>query len=358
MINIKSLSIAVGFSLLTTIFFKLHSQDFSSLEYRNVGPYRGGRVTAVAGITSQPSTFFLGATGGGVWKTEDYGTSWYNVSDGFFKTPSIGAIAVAQNDPNIVYVGTGSDGLRSNLIEGKGMYKSIDGGKTWVETGLSSVGQIGAIRIHPVDHNIVYVAALGRAFNSNPERGLYKTTDGGKTWDKILFISNKTGISDIEMMPTNPNILYTAAWKAERKPWTIISGGTPEEGGIYKSIDAGKNWTKIESGLPAKLIGKIDLEVCPADSKLLYALVEAPEEEGGLYISDNHGETFQQVSDEKKIRTRPFYYTNLKVDPQNPDVIYSMATDYMKSVDRGKTWSSLSVPHGDNHDMWINPENS
>jgi len=358
MMNIKSLSIAVGFSLLSTIFFNLHSQDFSSLEYRNVGPYRGGRVTAVAGITAQPSTFYMGATGGGVWKTEDYGTSWQNVSDGFFKTPSIGAIAVAQNDPNIVYVGTGSEGLRSNLIEGKGMYKSIDGGKTWLETGLVNVGQIGAIRIHPTDHNIAYVAALGRAFSSNPERGLYKTTDGGKTWDKILFISNKTGISDIEMMPTNPNILYAAAWKAERKPWTIISGGTPEEGGIYKSNDAGKNWTKIESGLPANLIGKIDLEVCQADSKLLYALVEAPEEEGGLYISDNHGETFQQVSDEKKIRTRPFYYTNIKVDPQNPDVIYSMATDYMKSADRGKTWVSLTVPHGDNHDMWINPENS
>jgi photosystem II stability/assembly factor-like uncharacterized protein len=358
MIILRSFFIASVFYLISANFFKLHSQDFSSLEYRNVGPYRGGRVTAVAGITTQPSTFYMGATGGGVWKTEDYGTSWQNVSDGFFKTPSIGAIAVAQNDPNIVYVGTGSEGLRSNLIEGKGMYKSIDGGQTWLETGLANVGQIGTIRIHPADHNIVYVAALGRAFNSNPERGLYKTTDGGKTWDKILFISSKTGISDIEMMPTNPNILYAAAWKAERKPWTIISGGTPEEGGIYKSIDAGKNWTKIESGLPANLIGKIDLEVCQADSKLLYALVEAPEKEGGLYISDNHGETFQQVSDEKKIRTRPFYYTNIKVDPQNPDLIYSMATDYMKSADRGKTWVSLSVPHGDNHDMWINPVNS
>lgn len=358
MVIIRIVFVAVVFSFLSAIFSLIYSQDFASLEYRNVGPYRGGRVTAVTGMTSKPSTFFLGATGGGVWKTEDYGTSWINVSDGFFKTPSIGAIAVAQNDPNIVYVGTGSDGLRSNLIEGKGMYKSIDGGQTWLEIGLSKVGQIGAIRIHPVDHNIVYVAALGRAFNSNPERGLYKTIDGGKTWNNILFISNKTGISDIEMMPTNPNILYAAAWKAERKPWTIISGGTPKEGGIYKSIDAGKNWNKIESGLPEKLIGKIDLEVCPADSKLVYALIEAPNEEGGLYISDDHGENFEQVSDDKKIRTRPFYYTNVKVDPQNPDVIYSMATDYMKSVDGGKTWTSLSVPHGDNHDMWINPENS
>ena len=238
---LRTFIISLVFSLLSVNFTILYSQDFSSLEYRNVGPYRGGRVTAVAGITSQPSTFYLGATGGGLWKTEDYGTSWSNISDGFFKTPSIGAIAVAQNNPDIVYVGTGSDGLRSNLIEGKGMYKSTDGGKTWEETGLANVGQIGAIRIHPADHNIVYVAAIGRAFNSNPERGLYKTTNGGNTWNQILFVSDKTGISDLEMMPSNPDILYAAAWKAERKPWTILSGGTPKEGGIYKSVDAGKN---------------------------------------------------------------------------------------------------------------------
>jgi len=358
MIILRTFLIAVVFSMLSAIFSILYSQDFSSLEYRNVGPYRGGRVTAVAGVTFKPSTFYMGATGGGLWKTEDYGTSWSNVSDGFFKTPSIGAIAVAQNNPNIIYVGTGSDGLRSNLIEGKGMYKSIDGGKTWMESGLSNVGQIGAIRIHPVDHNIVYVAALGRTFNSNPQRGLFKTTDGGKTWNKILFISDKTGISDIELMPANPNIIYAAAWKAERKPWTILSGGTPKEGGIYKSIDGGKNWSKIELGLPAKLIGKIDLEVCLGDSKLLYALVEAPDDEGGLYISDDRGKTLEHISKKKKIRTRPFYYTNIKVDPKNPDVIYSMATDYMKTTDRGKTWTSITSPHSDNHDMWINPENS
>ncbi|WP_297794255.1 hypothetical protein [uncultured Eudoraea sp.] len=355
---LRPLFLAFTFGLLSANFCVLHAQDFSSMEYRNVGPYRGGRVTAVAGITSQPSTFYLGATGGGVWKSNDYGTSWSNVSDGFFKTPSIGSIAVSQKDPNIVYIGTGSDGLRSNLIEGMGMYKSIDAGETWQEIGLSEVGQIGAVRIHPDDPNTVYVAAIGRAFESNSERGLYKTTDGGKTWDKILFISDNTGISDIEMMPNNPNIIYAAAWKAERKPWTIISGGTPEEGGIYKSVDAGKNWSKLETGLPSKLIGKIDLEVCRADPSLLYALVEAPEKEGGLYISEDNGNAFNQVSDHKKIRTRPFYYTNIKVDPQNPDVIYSMATDYMKSSDRGKTWVSLTVPHGDNHDMWINPENT
>lgn len=346
--------LAFCFALLGSI--NLSAQDFSAFEYRNAGPYRGGRVTAVAGIVSEPGTFYFGATGGGVWKTQDYGTSWRNISDGFFKTPSIGAISVAQNDPNIIYAGTGSDGLRSNVIEGKGMYKSIDGGENWQEIGLGNTGQIGGVRLHPLDHNTVYVAAIGRAFQPNPERGVYKTTDGGKSWKQILFISPETGVSDVEMMPSNPNILFAAAWKGMRKPWTIISGGTQKEGGIYKSIDAGNSWTKIENGLPSGLIGKIDLEVCPADSRIVYALVEAPGEEGGLYKSVDQGETFKQVSSHKGIRTRPFYYTNLKADPQNPDILYAMATGYYKSTDGGKNWERMRPPHGDNHDMWINPE--
>ncbi|MDX1314253.1 MAG: hypothetical protein R3356_02020, partial [Eudoraea sp.] len=296
--------------------------------------------------------------GGGVWKTTDYGTSWNNISDGFFKTPSIGSIAVAQNDPNIIYVGTGSDGLRSNVIEGKGMYKSIDAGENWTEIGLEKTGQIGGVRIHPQDHNTVYVAAIGRAFQSNPERGVYKTTDGGKNWKKVLFISDKTGVSDVEFLPSNPNILFAAAWKAERKPWTIISGGTQEEGGMYKSIDGGQSWNKVTRGLPGGLIGKIDIEVCPSDSRIVYALVEAPGKEGGLYKSVDQGETFTHISSNNGIRTRPFYYTNLKVDPKNPDVLYAMATGYFKSTDGGKNWSRMRPPHGDNHDMWINPENT
>ncbi|MCX2719569.1 WD40/YVTN/BNR-like repeat-containing protein [Lentiprolixibacter aurantiacus] len=336
----------------------LFAQDFSVFEYRNVGPYRGGRVTTVAGIASEPGTFYFGATGGGVWKTTDYGTSWNNISDGFFKTPSIGAIAVAQNDPNILYVGTGSDGLRSNLIEGKGMYKSIDAGENWMEIGLENTGQIGGVRIHPQDHNTVYVAAIGRAFQSNPERGVYKTTDGGKNWKKVLFISERTGVSDVEFLPSNPNIIFAAAWKAERKPWTIISGGTQEEGGIYKSIDGGQSWNKVYKGLPGGLIGKIDIEVCPSDSRIVYALVEAPGDEGGLYKSVDQGETFTHISSNGGIRTRPFYYTNLKVDPKNPDILYAMATGYFKSTDGGKNWSRMRPPHGDNHDMWINPNNT
>ena len=346
-------------SLIASLFISciVFAQDFNALKYRNLGPYRGGRVTAVAGVQAAPSTFYLGATGGGVWKTDDYGISWRNVSDGFFSTPSIGAIEVVQHDPNIIYVGTGSDGLRSNVIEGRGMYKSIDGGENWKFIGLENVGQIGAVRIHPNNHNIVYVAAIGKAFESNPERGVYKTTNGGRTWNKVLSISEETGIYDIEFLPSNPEIIFATAWKAERKPWTIISGGNPEEGGIYKSVDGGQTWDKITEGLPNKLIGKIDLAVTNADSKLVYALVEAPGNEGGLYKSVDQGHSFTQVSSHTGIRTRPFYYTNLRVSPKDPDVIYSLATGYYKSEDGGKSWRRMSVPHGDNHDMWINPDN-
>lgn len=332
-------------------------QDFSIYEYRNVGPVRGGRVTAVAGTAAEEGTFYLGATGGGVWKTTDYGVSWKNVSDGFFETPSIGAISVDQNDPNIIYVGTGSDGLRSNVIIGKGMYKSVDGGATWEHIGLKNVGQIGAVEIHPDNHNIVYVAAIGQPFQPNSERGIYKTTNGGKTWEKILFISENTGFSDLILLPNNPEILFATAWKARRKPWTIVSGGSPEEGGIYKSVDGGKNWEKVEEGLPSNLIGKIDLAASDSDSKIIYALVEAPEKEGGVYKSDNQGQSFKQVSSQGGLRTRPFYYTNIEADPTDPDVVYVLATGYYKSEDGGKNWKRMSSPHGDNHDIWINPDN-
>ncbi len=333
------------------------AQDFSAFEYRNVGPSRGGRVTAVAGTVAAPATFYLGASGGGVWKTEDYGTTWNNVSDGYFETPSVGDIAVAQSDPNIIYVGTGSDGLRSNVIVGKGVYKSVDGGDTWEHMGLKETGHIGAVEIDPTDHNIVWVAAIGQAFNANEERGVYKTADGGQNWEKVLFISDTVGFSDIELLPGNPNIVFATAWKAERKPWTIISGGEQEEGGLYKSVDAGLTWKKITRGLPQGLIGKIDLAIPKADSSIVYALVEAPDDEGGLYKSIDQGHSFEQVSSESSIRARPFYYGNVEVDPKNPDVVYAMATRNMKSVDGGKTWERLQPPHGDNHDMWINPDN-
>lgn len=350
----KSILKVIGILLISN---SVLAQDFTSFKYRTVGPERGGRVTTVTGTPQIPGTFYLGATGGGVWKSEDYGTTWKNVSDGYFSTPSIGAIEVAVNDANIVYVGTGSDGLRSNVISGKGMYKSINAGKTWQHIGLKNVGQIGAVEIDPNNHNVVWVAAIGDAFKANKERGIYKTTDGGKNWKKILYISDKVGFADLEFLPGNSDVVYAAAWKAERKPWTIISGGTKDEGGIYKSINGGKDWIKLENGLPKGTIGKIDLAVSPADSSVLYAVIEAPGKEGGLYKSTNQGKSFVQVSSDKRLVNRPFYYTNIELDPTNANIIYSNANPLIKSKDGGKTWRRMSVPHGDNHDIWINPNN-
>ncbi|GLU44265.1 hypothetical protein [Allomuricauda sp. NBRC 101325] len=333
------------------------AQDLDALQYRTIGPARGGRVTTVTGTPTLPGTFYLGASGGGVWKTDDYGISWNNVSDGFFKTPSIGAIEVALDDPNIVYVGTGSDGIRSNIIEGKGMYKSIDGGETWEHIGLENVGQIGAVEIDPTNNNIVWVAAIGNAFKPNEDRGIYKTTDGGATWEKVFFVSNEVGFADLELLPSNPNVVYAAAWKARRTPWTIDSGGENKDGGIYKSVNGGKDWTKLSEGLPTGLIGKIDLAVSAMDSKILYAVVEAPGEERGLYKSIDQGKSFSHVSDDERLVNRPFYYTNIELDPTNPNIIFSNANPLIKSTDGGKTWKTMSVPHGDNHDIWLNPNN-
>ncbi|WP_318344481.1 WD40/YVTN/BNR-like repeat-containing protein [Flagellimonas baculiformis] len=345
------------FSLLFFVTCALAAQDFKAFEYRTIGPSRGGRVTTVTGTPMLPGTFYLGASGGGVWKTDDYGTTWNNVSDGYFKTPSIGAIEVAVNDPNIVYVGTGSDGIRSNIIEGKGMYRSIDAGNTWEHIGLENAGQIGAVEIDPTDHNIVWVAAIGNAFKPNSERGIFKTTDGGQHWEKVLYVSDEVGFADLELLPGNPNVVYAAAWKARRTPWTIDSGGENSEGGIYKSINGGKDWVKLEKGLPKGLIGKIDLAVSPVDSRILYAVIEAPGEDRGLYKSVDQGKSFTHVSDNEDLVNRPFYYTNIELDPTNPDIIYSNANPLVKSTDGGKTWKRMSVPHGDNHDIWLNPNN-
>jgi photosystem II stability/assembly factor-like uncharacterized protein len=361
--SLLALGISAGFtsslSIAKPVMAAKESSKFGALKFRNLGPNRGGRVTAVAGTVAAPSTFYLGASGGGVWKTEDYGTSWKNVSDGFFKTPSIGDIAVAQNDANIIYVGTGSDGLRSNVIRGKGLYKSIDGGKTWDHMGLDNTGHIGAVEIDPTNHNVAYVAAIGQAHDKNKERGVYKTTDGGKTWKKVLFISDEVGISDVELLPGNPNIVFATAWKAKRTPWTIISGGevSKNEAGIYKSVDGGNNWEKITKGLPTGLMGKTDLATSPADSSIVVALVEAPSPKGGLYKSVDQGKSFKQVSSHKGIQARPFYYSNVDLDPKNPDIVYVSTTGYFKSTNGGKTWDRLKPPHGDNHDMWINPNN-
>ncbi len=327
---------------------------FKGLKYRCIGPSRGGRVTTVTGIASQPSTFYIGSTGGGVWKTVDYGRNWINVSDGYFETGSIGAIQVADSDPNVVYVGTGSDGIRSNVITGRGVYKSEDAGRTWKFVGLRNVGQIGAVEVHPDNPDIVFVAAIGNAFGPSQDRGVYGSKDGGKTWEKVLFVSEKTGAVDLEFSPDNPEEIYASVWHGERKPWTIISGN--KEGGLFKSSDGGNTWTRLKEGLPQGLVGKSDLAVSPADPNRLYALIEASPGRG-LYRSDDRGQTFKLISSYGELLARPFYYINIDADPTNADILYSCSKRFLKSVDAGKTWKRMSTPHGDDHDIWINPRN-
>ncbi|NNF04080.1 MAG: hypothetical protein HKN17_06400, partial [Rhodothermales bacterium] len=329
---------------------------FVDASFRYVGPSRGGRVTTVAGHRSHPRTFYMGATGGGVWKTTDAGQSWHNVSDGYFQTASIGSIDVADSNPDVVYVGTGSDGIRSNVIIGKGVYKSTDGGQTWTFMGLGETGQIGAVVVHPTNDQVVWVAALGSPFGPNPERGVFRSVDGGLTWDHVLFVSERTGAIDLELNPANPDEIYASVWRAERKPWTIISGDDGSEDGIYVSRDGGRTWERKDAGLPDDLIGKIDFAVTPADPSRVYALVEAKPEKEGLYRSNDRGETWHLVSNQGFLMTRPFYYTNVDADPTDADVVYVNNLGFHRSDDAGETWRRISTPHGDNHDMWINPD--
>ncbi|HEX8243824.1 MAG TPA: hypothetical protein VF541_10020, partial [Longimicrobium sp.] len=325
---------------------------FGDLRYRMIGPNRGGRVTTVTGVPSQPFTFYMGSTGGGVWKTVDAGQTWVNVSDPFFTEASMGAVEVSLSDPNVVWAGTGSEGIRSNVSTGRGVYRSTDAGRTWTHMGLRDAGQIGAVRIHPSDPQTVLVAAVGNAFEPNPERGVFRTRDGGRTWQKVLFVSDTTGAVDLEFQPGNPDVVYASMWRGERKPWTIISGA--REGGIYRSTDGGTTWRKLGNGLPAGLFGKSNVAVTAANPRRVYALIEASPG-GGLYRSDDGGESWRRVSDRRELITRPFYYTNITADPTNPDVVYVGTEGFYKSTDGGVTWTTMRTPHGDNHDLWINP---
>ncbi len=327
---------------------------FSSLRYRMIGPARGGRVTAVTGVIQEPHTFYFGSTGGGVWKTTDAGASWNNVTDGFLDLGSIGSLDVADSDPRIVWVGTGSEGLRSNVSIGRGIWKSVDAGATWTAMGLRETGQLGAVIIHPTNPEIVLAAAVGNPFAPNPERGVYRTQDGGRTWSRTLFISDSTGVVDLEFHPGDPNTVYAAAWRAERKPWTIISGA--HEGGLYRSRDGGLTWTKMTAGLPSGLVGKPDLAVSAAAPNRVYALIEALPNPG-LYRSDNSGDSWQFVSNQSGLLNRPFYYTNLDADPTNADRLFAGAEGFYQSTDGGRTFRTVRTPHGDNHDLWINPRN-
>jgi photosystem II stability/assembly factor-like uncharacterized protein len=326
---------------------------FKGLRYRLVGPSRGGRVTTVTGVPSQPKTFYMGVASGGLFRTTDGGASWVAITDGKVPLGSTGCVAVAGSDPNVIYLGTGSDGVRSNVSTGRGMYKTTDGGQTWKFIGLYNAGQIGSVRIHPTNPDIVWVSAVGDAFKSNPERGVFKTTDGGQTWRKVLFVSDGVGAMDVELQPDNPSVVYAWMSRIERKPWTIISGS--REGGFYKSTDGGEHFTKITNGLPTELIGKANLAVTAANPKRIYALVEA-KPGGGLYASQDAGETWALINSQPTLIQRPFYYTSLGADPTNADVVYAGAESFFKSTDGGKTFTIFRTPHGDNHDIWINPK--
>ncbi|MFN2405725.1 MAG: hypothetical protein ABR594_06695 [Pyrinomonadaceae bacterium] len=328
---------------------------YKNLRYRLVGPSRGGRVTTVAGVPSQPKTFYMGVASGGLFRTTDNGATWTAITDGKVPLGSTGCVVVADSDPNIIYLGTGSDGVRSNVSTGRGMYKSTDGGTTWKFIGLYNAGQIGAVRIHPTNPDIVWVAAGGDIFKPNSERGVFKTTDGGQTWRKVLFISDKVGAMDVEIQPGNPNVVYAWMSHIERKPWTIISGS--REGGFYKSTDGGEKFTKNATGLPNEVIGKGNLAVTNANPNRIYALIEA-KPGGGFYRSDDAGQTWSLINSQGSLIQRPFYYTTLGADPSNADVVYAGAEGFFKSVDAGKTFTVMRTPHGDNHDIWINPKNS
>lgn len=328
---------------------------WSGMHYRMIGPERGGRVTAVTGVPSEPMTFYMGSTGGGVWKTTDAGHSWVNVSDRYFSVASMGALDVSLSNPDIVYAGTGSSKIRSNVSIGHGIYRSSDAGKTWTFIGLRDVGQIATVRVNPTNPDIVYVAALGNPFVPNVDRGVFKTADGGKTWKKVLYLSDELGAADLELQPGNPDVLFACMWHGQRKPWTIISGS--KDGGIYKSTDAGEHWTKLGGGLPTGLFGRSNVAVSAEKPEWVYALIEA-KPGSGLYRSEDAGATWKLINASGNLITRPFYYTTLGVDPNNADVVWVGDEGWFKSTDGGVTFHTSPVPHGDNHDVWINPKNS
>ncbi len=325
---------------------------FAGLKYRLVGPFRGGRATGVSGVAGDPNTFYFGASAGGVWKTVDAGVTWKPLWDNFPEaSPAVGAIAVAQSDPKVIYVGTGETNIRGDVVMGNGLYKSVDAGKTWTFSGLRDTQVIGRIIVDPKNPDSVYVAALGHLFGDNDERGIFHSVDGGKTWKKVLFVDNKTGGVDVAFDPSNPKVMWAGMWQVYRKPWIMESGGPGS--GLYKSVDGGETWTRQSGGgLPEGIYGRIN--VAPtSDPKRIYAMIEA--KKGGLYRSDDAGKTWALINDKNDYRQRAWYFNTVFADPKNPDTVYVMNTSAYRSTDAGKTFKSLHTRHGDDHELWIDP---
>ncbi|HJW32899.1 MAG TPA: hypothetical protein VJ505_05975 [Holophagaceae bacterium] len=333
---------------------KSFTEQMEGLAFRSIGPFRGGRVTAVTGVRHQPATYYFGATGGGVWKTTDAGATWTNLSDKDFKTGSVGALAVSESDPNVVYAGMGEAPIRGNASHGDGVYRSTDGGLSWKNVGLKATRHIARVRVHPKDPDTAWVAAQGHMYGPNPERGIFKTTDGGKTWRKVLFVDDKTGASDLALDPANPRILYAGFWQVIRKPWELVSGGPGSS--LWKSVDGGETWKKLTEGLPEGLIGKIGVAVAPSRSGRVWALVEH-RTKGGLYRSDDGGEKWVHASDSHGLRERAWYYTWVYPDPKAEDTVWCPNVLMHRTTDGGKTWNDVGgFAHGDHHDIWIDPD--
>ncbi len=335
---------------------QLHDSILHDLIWRNIGPFRGGRSVTSTGVIGQPLTYYMGSTGGGVFKTTDAGISWKNISDNAFKTGSVGAIAVAESDPSIVVVGMGEHAARGVMTSmGDGVYKSMDAGKTWTHLGLEETRHISDVIIHPVNPEIIYIAAQGAQYGDSDERGVYRSTDGGETWEQVLSVNSTTGASSLSMDMTNPRILYASMWQHRRYPWYMESGG--EHSGLYKSIDGGDTWTQMKAGLPEEF-GKSGISVSRANPQRVFAVIEAEGKKGGVYRSDDAGDSWSQVNSNRVNIARSWYYMEIFADPQNENIVYVLNAPVMKSIDGGKSFSNIPVPHGDNHHLWINPHDN
>ncbi len=332
------------------------AHPLNGLQWRSVGPFRGGRVTAVAGVPSQPMVYYFGATGGGVWKTTDGGVNWEPISDGQLTTGSVGAIGLSESDPNVIYAGMGEVPIRGNVSHGDGVYKSTDAGKTWKRIGLEETRHIGRVRVHPKNPDLVYVAALGHIFGPHEQRGVFRSKDGGKSWEKILYRNNKAGAIDLILDPSNPNVVYAGFWEVFRTPYSLESGG--EGGGLFKSTDGGDTWNEItrNPGMPKGLVGKVGITVSAANPDRVWAIIEA--EDGGVFRSDNGGQTWSKTNEQRNLRQRAWYYTRIYADTKNVDTVYVLNVSFSKSNDGGRTFTTIGAPHGDHHDLWIAPDDS